>query len=142
MGRRKAPDSRPYVHERCGQVTLVSGDDFSRLANPFTFVSQTYCVACGAFVSLRSVAWADTGESIAAYRRRLRAEAPLSVKLAGWLLGPLAGLLIGAGVGWLITPQDLKGPVVGGVAGLVLAAGFLMPLLSRWVGGVDYRRVR
>jgi hypothetical protein len=70
------PDSRPYVHDRCGEVTVVSGGDFSRLANPFTFVSQTYCASCQRMVGLRSVAWADTAEPIAAYRRRLRGAAP------------------------------------------------------------------
>jgi hypothetical protein len=142
MSSTKTPDSRPYIHDRCGQVTVVSGNDFTRLVNPFTFVSQTYCVGCQGFASLRSVAWADTGESIAAYRRRLRGEAPQSLKLVGWFLGPLAALLLGAGIGWLFTPKDFKGPLIGGLLGLVLAVGFLMPVLSRWVWGIDYRSVK
>jgi hypothetical protein len=137
-----APDSRPYVHDRCGQITVVSGHDFSRLANPFAFVSQTYCVVCQTFVSLRSVAWADTGESIAAYRRRLRAEAPMSLKLVGWGIGPLVCAGLGAGIGWLFTPNQSKGPLIGGVTALILAVGGLMLVLSRWVWGIDYRAVK
>jgi hypothetical protein len=74
--------------------------------------------------------------------RRLRAAAPASLKLCGWVLGPLGGAALGAGVGWLFTPNQPKGPIIGGALGLLLAAGFLMPILARWVWGIDYRGVK
>jgi hypothetical protein len=135
-------DSRPYVHESCGQVTVVSGDDFSRLANPFAVVTGTYCVSCQAMVNLGTVSWADTQEPISKYRRRLRAEAPLSLKLFGWVIGPLGSAALGAGIGWLFTPNQSKGPIIGGVMAFLLTIGFLMPVLASLVWGIDYRRVK
>src|SRR4051794_12515233 len=44
--------SRVYAHEACGGTTEISGDDFARVANPFTYVSQTYCASCGSFAGL------------------------------------------------------------------------------------------
>jgi hypothetical protein len=66
-------------------------------------------------------AWADTGEPISVYRRRLRAAAPASLKLFCWVIGPLGGTALGAAIGWLFTPHKLAGPFIGGCTGLVLA---------------------
>jgi hypothetical protein len=139
--RKKTRTRRAYVHPRCGGTTIVSGDDFTRLANPFTFVSQTYCAACGSFVGLGSVEWEDTGETISAYRSRLRAEAPLGLKLFGWVIGPLGGAAIGTLIGFACTPRELMGPGIGAFMGLFVTAAFLMPLLTR-LFGVDYRSER
>ena len=87
--KRSPRDSRPYVHDQCGQITVASGNDFSRLANPFAIVTGTVCVSCQANVSLGTVAWQDTGESIRGYRRRLRRRAPTSLKLFAWIIAPL-----------------------------------------------------
>jgi hypothetical protein len=139
---KKVRRRRAYVHPQCGGTTIVSGDDFTRLANPFTFVSQTYCASCGSFVGLGSVEWEDTGETISAYRSRLRGEAPLGMKLLGWVFGPLGGAAIGALIGWACTPREVLGPISGGVVGLFVVAAFLMPLLSSLVWGIDYRSKR
>jgi hypothetical protein len=140
--RDSVPTERAYVHQHCGQATVVSGNDFSRLVNPFAFVSATYCVSCQGAFSLAAFSWEDTGESILAYRRRMRRMAPLSFKLCGWVVGPLLSGLIGAAIGWLFTPQEAKGPIIGGLMGLLIAAGFLMPLLAKWIWGIDYRAER
>lgn len=82
-------DRRTYIHEQCGQATEVSGFDFVRVANPFFFaMGSTVCCQCGP-VSFGEVAWNDTGESVAAYRRRLR-----SKRIWVWLFWPV---LIAAG---------------------------------------------
>jgi hypothetical protein len=62
------------VHHDCGQETEVSGDDFARLANPFAWVSQTYCAACETFASVGRFSWADT--SATAHGPALRHRGP------------------------------------------------------------------
>jgi hypothetical protein len=137
-----SPDSRPYVHKRCGEVTVVSGNDFRRLANPFDFVPQTYCVACEEMVGLDTVAWDDTGETISRYRRRLRAAAPVSLKLFSWVICPLGGAALGAGAGWLFTTHRVTGAFIGAFVGLVVTPLFVTSLLLRWVWRLDYRGVK
>lgn len=138
--KRKTRRSRKYRHERCGGVTKVGDEDFSRLANPFTFVwSGTFCAVCEDDVSLEDVYWTDTDESIADYRRRVRKKAPLSMKLTGWVAVPLIGFVIGAAVGsWLI------GGYIGfwgmAIMGLTLFSAFSMPTLSHFIWGIDYRQ--
>jgi hypothetical protein len=135
-------DSRVYVHETCGGETEVSGDDFARLASPFSWVTQTYCASCGTFAGLRQFAWTDTDEDIASYRRRLRARAPLSLKLCAWVFGPLLGAALCAAIGFACTSDGVSGAVVGGLVGLVLLPLLLMHVLAKWVWGIDYRRER
>jgi hypothetical protein len=137
-----APTERAYIHQACGGTTVVSGNDFSRLANPFAFVSSTVCATCKTAASLGTFSWADTGESLTAYRRRLRRTAPLALKICGWVVAPLVALALGAGIGWLVARQDIKGPIIGGFLGLLIGAGFVMPLLAKWVWGIDYRAAR
>lgn len=138
--KRKTRRSRSYRHGHCGGVTTVEDDDFSRLANPFAFVmGSTFCAECEQDVSLEDLYWTDTEESIADYRRRVRKDAPLSMKLAGWVGVPIAGFLIGAGIGvWLM--GDAWGFWGIGAIGLVTFAAFSMPLLSQYVWGIDYRQ--
>jgi hypothetical protein len=130
---------RSYVHDGCGGVTVVSGDDFERIANPFTFVSQTYCAECGEHVSLSEVRWEDTGEKISRYRARVRDKAPARAKLVGYVAGPLGGFLIGAGVGQYFGGG--LGALAGGLAGMGGVVAFVTPYLTRWFGGVDFRKV-
>jgi hypothetical protein len=136
-----APNSRAYLHELCGQVTVISGNDFGGLANPFCFVSKTYCVACKAMVGLQTVSWVDSAEPISAYRRRLRASAPASLKLFAWVIGPLTGAALGAGIGWLLASNKPQGAMIGCAFALVPTVVFLMPALAHWVWGIDYRRM-
>jgi hypothetical protein len=131
---------RSYVHDGCGGVTVVSGDDFERIANPFTFVWQTYCAECGEHVSLSEVRWEDTGEKVSRYRARVGGKAPARAKLIGYVAGPLAGFLIGAGVGQYF--GGALGAFAGGVAGLGGVVAFVTPYLTRWLGRVDFRKVK
>ena len=70
------PNARVYYHVTCGKATIVSGDDYVLLECPFRPVSSTYCCGCQTFVPLHMVRWADSDESIAAYRERVRATVP------------------------------------------------------------------
>jgi hypothetical protein len=66
------PVSRAYEHKSCKAVTVASGDDLVRLECAFRPLDETYCCRCQTFVGLDEVRWADTGETISAYRRRLK----------------------------------------------------------------------
>jgi hypothetical protein len=137
------PDGRVYLHAECGQQTLVSGNDFSRLANPFSLVTQTFCVSCRRHAPLGEVSWADTGEVIRDYRRRLRAEAPGTLKLFSWFLGPLAGALPGVALAWFLAPDKLLvGSLIFGLIGAVFFWLLLVPPLTRWLWRIDYRTER
>lgn len=121
---------------------MATEGDLSLLANPYVLVLRTYCGGCCKFVGLNSVAWRDTGETIAHYRRRLRAEAPTSLKICGFAFGPIGLILIGAGVGWLVSGDPLAGPVIGGVIGVILSTTRLMHVVARLGWGVDFRKVK
>lgn len=139
---REPQESRVYVHERCGGETEISGNDFSRVANPFCFVSQTYCSNCGSWVNLGGVSWADTGEAISAYRRRLRRRAPLKVKLIAWVLTPILGALIGAPLAWFFDRKTFIAAGIAGVVAAIFAATYLSSWLIRLFCQIDYRNKR
>lgn len=140
--KRKTRRSRSYRHDHCGGVTKVGDDDFSRLANPFAFVmGSTFCAECEQDVSLENLYWTDTEESIADYRRRVRNDAPLAMKLTGWLGVPLLGFLIGAGIGALTDGGAFVFWGFGAI-GLFMFSAFSMPVLSHYVWGIDYRQMK
>jgi hypothetical protein len=131
---------RAYVHQDCGGTTVVSGDEFARVSNPFAYVSQTYCASCGSFAGLGRFSWDDTGENLAAFRRRMRQAAPASLKLWGWLLGPLLAATACGLVGYFCSAQlPLAGLLAGAVVGAAFFAAFLTPYMSQWFWGIDYR---
>src|SRR5262245_36352903 len=133
MGRSRGtrvPASRVYYNEGCGGRTEVSGLDFTRLANPFSLVQETFCCGCGGFVKLRDVYWVETDESIADYRARLRREAPLGLKLMRWLIGP--GVMAGLFMLLLIpaaTAPETKAPAL-----VFLLGAFFGALLGLFLG--------
>ena len=56
---------------------MVDGEHYVGLCHPyFGFVPTTRCVRCDRQGPLRDFTWADTGESISDYRRRIRAAVP------------------------------------------------------------------
>lgn len=87
--------TREYVHHSCGGVTRVSGSSLRDLSNPFTYVSGTYCAACGQVDVLFGFKWCDTGERVSDFRSRVFRKAPLRVKLVVFGLIPF---LCGIGV--------------------------------------------
>jgi hypothetical protein len=137
--RRKKVTDRAYIHSECGGATQVSGDDFTRLADPFSFVSSTYCCGCSSFVGLSKVRWADTREKISEYRGRLRAETPLGRKLFCWVIGPAVGALIGLAIGAAAGKGQAAGPIAGVVTGALVSFLFIAPPLARLFWQIDYR---
>jgi hypothetical protein len=78
----------------------------------------------------------------AAYRRRLRREAPRSLKLVAWLLAPLLGTGLGVALAILLNSgeTDLRAwAIFGSLAGL--STLLLLPaFLARWVWRIDFRQ--
>ena len=103
-------DSRVYVHSKCGQPTRIHAKELSRLADPYQPLIKLKCSQCG-LVLFRTIAWEDTGETINAYRRRIRKNEPKSYYLPYWAAMYMAG---GLGVLGLIL-----GAVVAGASGAV-----------------------
>lgn len=138
------PASRAYVHMTCGSQTVVDGDDYQGLCHPYVgLVPRTLCVACGQARPLREFAWADTGESLDHYRRRLRGLVPLAWRvihpLTRWLLLLLPIIGIAAARAWM-PHRPLLGPVLGFFAGLVL--GLVCAATAMTVDDRDFRRFR
>jgi hypothetical protein len=148
----KPPTSRSYHHRPCirkpqGTETVVSGHDYTHICDPFWPCSSTYCCGCSDFVSLDSVVWTDTGETVAAYRKRLRAATPRFVRL--WRTG--LGFFLGAALGAILCKLLLRGDDIRELANFLLVlfvavggaftyiAGIL--ILNKTYG-IDYRRER
>jgi hypothetical protein len=66
------PVSRAYEHISCRGITVASGDDLVRLETPFRPLDETYCSRCAHYVTLDQVRWADSGEVVTDYRRRVK----------------------------------------------------------------------
>ncbi len=142
------PPGRMYLHTRCGSRTRVSGGDYTHICDPFWPCTSTYCCKCAGFAPLTEVVWADTGETVAAYRRRLAAETPGLLKI--WRAGGgfLVGAALGAGIALLVAlvaqvqRQQLVGIVSGGAAVGALVCYFVGTIILNRVHGIDYRRMR
>ncbi len=146
--RGRTPDGRVYVHRRCGGQTRVSGRDFAHICDPFWPCTGTYCCTCQGFAPLSEVRWADTGEAVSDYRRRMRAQTPLAIKIWRYGAGLLPGAAIGALVGLVIAliaqlpPARIAASAgVGAILGGLLIY-FIGVLILGLVLGVDYRRMR
>jgi hypothetical protein len=147
-------EGRVYLHSQCGSLTQINGHNFLRLANPFAVVGKTICCACGKAVPIYEVAWADSRENIAAYRKRLRSAMPLRRRLffaaLGYFVGAAAGFLFGyAGVLLMIGPvgnhpwwrqeSGLIGGVIGALSGSYVGAQLLTAPLMLFLWRHDYR---
>lgn len=148
------PTERVYLHTRCGSLTQIGGHNFLRLANPFTTVSETICCGCGRAVPIRQVEWADSGENLKAYRRRLRAATPLGRRLFFRSLGPIVGAAVGFLCGfaggllmigpvgnrpWWLQDSGLIGGGVTAFAGCLFGAQLLPAPIMKALWGLDYR---
>ncbi|QDU53293.1 SoxR reducing system RseC family protein [Gimesia panareensis] len=118
-------EGRVYIHEKCQQSTQVNGGDFEGLCNPFNLCLGTVCAHCGGPRALSSFHWADTGEPLDDYRRRLRTKVPPIY--TWWYLGisPLIGLIAGT----IIGPLFLKNSSLPVAAGSALVGALIMYLI-------------
>ncbi len=141
--KKKVATERAYVHEACGEATLVDGNDFEGLVNPFAVALKTYCVHCRRMVSLKNVVWADTGEPLSQYRKRMLKRIPLFWQYWKNGLGAVIVGLITAVIAVVMRPDD--GAVIfviGFVTGAVLSP-MLLPagLIPKYLG-IDFRNIR
>ena len=100
-----AAEGRAYVHERCSQSTVISGDDWVGLCNPFTQTSHTICSHCNNGFPVKEFAWADTNENVIKYVRRIRRQVPVFWRMWYWWLGPAIGAAIVAIVLFFVGPS-------------------------------------
>src|SRR5262245_38795659 len=151
------PRGRIYRHPQCGRLTEISGHNFLRLANPFAVAFETICCGCGRAVPVRHVEWADTGENVVAYRKRLRAATPLGRRLMFALLGGTVGALIGFVCGyaggvlmigrmgnrpWWFQEAGLIAAPLTAFGGCLIGAQLLTAPMMRLLWGIDYRGTR
>jgi hypothetical protein len=99
------------------------------VVNPFRVVTASICAKCDA-VSLKSLRWEDTGETVAAFRSRMWRMTPVYVKLIHFLLIPgLLGLLGAAAV-----PGDvIEGSALWIARAACFAGVYLVMLLILWI---------
>ncbi len=131
-----------YHHEACGGDTTISPDVVAWMTgDPYGFIVSTKCANCGRYVGLRAVTWKDTGETVAAYRKRLRRQTyPLLIALR-LVVGPLTGALIGAAIGAV---ANLKNWDLGALAGVVigLPLGYYVTGMAYQIGWAMTRKKR
>jgi aminoglycoside 3-N-acetyltransferase len=129
------PENRTYVHLQCGRKTTVDGEEFLGLCNPFTGLLgvSTFCVPCRKQAPLNDFMWADTGENLAEYRRRVLRSIPRGQRRRTRLVRALL-LIIPPLVAFIVTRALLsRGAIVipalaavGGVVVGVIGAGIQM----------------
>jgi hypothetical protein len=138
------PTARAYRH-LCGAVTQVSDGILAAICNPYGPGGGTECSGCEKLQGFNTFVWADTGEPIDAYRRRLKAALPPSTR-RDRLMGRIALVampFIGLAVGLpFIGPKDitLLAPIGGMGLGLVVGTVVGLCLLRR--SRIDFRRYR
>jgi hypothetical protein len=127
---------RVYIHKACGEATIVTERDFVLICNPFYPCTGTLCLNCGRAYSLTQFFWEDTGESLPAFRNRVRRSSPTATVFA-WLVAPLAGALIGAAAMSYIDVPELDtralmafGAACGGLVSIVFVAPLLIGLVA------------
>lgn len=137
------PESRNYTHTSCGNTTSVSGNDFTALADPFSVVPATFCVACNKHFPLNEFTWDDTDELISDARARLALIAPPWARLAsgrvgcGSILlgcvgmGIVGGLGLGLFGGWLKWICPITGALLGAMIAVILFSAVLNPFIMR-----------
>jgi hypothetical protein len=147
------PAGRVYVHTRCGGATRVSGRDYRHVCDPFWPCTSTYCCTCADFAPLNQVQWADTGETVADYRRRVARQTPLLPRAwrcgMGFLVGAALGAPLGLAVALIVqsmqrganAPALSTGALVGGALGALLCY-FVGTLVLNRIFGIEYRRMR
>lgn len=141
-------DGRAYVHERCQKSTVISGDDWVGLCNPFAQTGGTICSHCGTASPVKEFAWLDTQENVLKYVRRQRRQTPMLWRMWFWWLGPLCGAALIALVLYFVGPLlPLKEELpragwaaVGAFFGVFLAPFAITPWLVPSVTGIEFHR--
>jgi hypothetical protein len=140
----RVPERRSYTHIGCGGGTTVDGWILQALCNPYRYVSATKCARCGGDVPLKQVAWTDTGEPIAAYRKRLKPLIPAGKRNLVSLLrfGLIAaGLVMGLAASYPFwSVRSVAPPFLGFLGGCAL--GITLAMLLVKTPKVEFRLFR
>ena len=140
------PAQRAYVHLACGGQTVVDGSDFRGLCDPLggLLPTTTYCVHCARQDALDRFAWADTNETLADYRRRVRGSLSAFYIAKRRLLMIVCLLVVPIGLAYAASHFFTGRPVLAGVVGFVvgLLAGLIGIGAYLDTGDADFRRYR
>jgi hypothetical protein len=133
------PNSREYTHDRCGQGTHVSGDDFRDLCDPRHDADRTFCSHCNKYDSLSAFRWSDTSETLCEYRDRLAVMVPLWVRIAGakWLFAVWMALAVLCGFGLSQLIEDFKISY-----GVPIVAFFIIAMACDVAGKLSTRSIK
>ena len=121
---------RDYIHTNCGGATTVAGGALGHLVNPFRYVNETRCAACGGTDMTANFKWADTDECVDEFRSRVFRMVPLYVKILMFLLVPL---IFGIGVYFaipLLPPPGKNGGDPKVIEMLSVPFGFLVGMMT------------
>lgn len=148
----EVPESRSYVHTKCGEATEVDGGDFKNMASPVPGMITTVCSNCGGTFPVEEFQWEDTGEGIADYYERYRVRVPALVRwvcsrqvsiaclLMSFLLGIALGIWVwnAKGAVWGVA-VGVVASLAGAIAGLVTWDAVSARILSRSLNVPDVR---
>lgn len=101
------PDARPIRHKGCDRVTEVSGNDLHVLTNPYSGAFSFRCAHCAKSDYISGFAWADTGEDLVAYRKRVKKFTPPLV----WFFREGVALILAVALGaltWVVVRDSFK----------------------------------
>lgn len=96
---------RVYQHDRCGKNTEVTNEHLRAIYDPYKDVRRTYCVICKDYYPLDEFKWVETGETLSAFRKRLkRMLSPQQYAMQKRLQwgSAIAALAVGAFLGWYV----------------------------------------
>jgi hypothetical protein len=116
---------RSYVHEMCGQSTLVNDGSLYWLVNPLRYTGgASMCSRCGQAMD-NTLRWVETGETVGHFRSRMWRHTPLWVKLAQFVFAPAA---IGIVTALLLPAQPPMAPWV--AASLAFGVGYVVGFMA------------
>ena len=141
-----APEFRTYTHLTCGLQTTVDGVHLRGLCDPVggLLPTTTFCVHCARQDALERFTWADTDETLASYRKRIRDTLSWFYVAGRRLLLLACLLLVPAGLAYVGVKLIPSRAGLAGVAGFVigLLAGVMAYGAYLGTTGADFRRYR
>lgn len=145
---KQRPKGRSYLHDDCGGETHVKGNDFYNLSHPMVPVTKMRCHGCRRWVELDEIKWADTGERLTDFRRRVGTYVPIVYVL--WVRGGgfVPGAMLGGGIGLAIgvfANLNRDGRIVVALLGavmLAIAIGVAGRSLMEKIFPLEFRRYR
>jgi hypothetical protein len=140
------PNQRTYIHLTCGQATVITDEHFKGLCDPLTgwFGVSTYCTTCARQDRLERFYWADTKESLADYRRRIRATLPAGYLLKQRLVPLICALIVPAVCAYLAWRFVPKFHIAAGIGAFLIAAFIGLLAYGAFLGTdeIDFRKYR